>query len=125
MKLMKKVMKKKGELMINAFSEMFYSPVELFISLTLGFALGSVFFLSLCWVVNKGLTSERPALWFVSGFFIRINLCLLGFYFIADGNWQSLVISLVGFILSRPISKLLIELTSNRVQTKARIRDAS
>jgi F1F0 ATPase subunit 2 len=99
--------------------------LELCISLTFGFALGSVFFLSLWWVVFKGLTSERPALWFVASFFTRVSLCLLGFYFIADGNWLSLVISLVGFMLARPVTKLLIGLTSQGTQTKGRVKDAT
>lgn len=111
--------------MINALTEIFHSPLDLCITLMFGFALGCVFFLSLWWVVVKGLTSERPVLWFVGGFFIRISICLLGFYTITDGNWQSLVISLVGFIIARPATKLLIELTSHGDQTKARIKDAT
>jgi F1F0 ATPase subunit 2 len=111
--------------MINVFSEIPYSPLDLCISLIFGFELGSVFFLSLWWVVFKGLTSERPVLWFVGSFFIRIGLCLLGFYFITDGNWQSLIISLLGFILARPATRLLIGLTSHSTKNKARIKDAS
>jgi F1F0 ATPase subunit 2 len=111
--------------MINSLSEIFYSPLELCINLTLGFALGSVFFLSLWWVVFKGLTSKRPALWFVGSFFIRVGMCLLGFYYITDGNWQSLIFSLVGFILARPATKLLIQLTSHSGKAKARVKDAT
>jgi F1F0 ATPase subunit 2 len=117
--------KKQRKLMINVLSEIFYSPLELCILLTFGFALGSAFFLSLWWVVFKGLTSERPVLWFVGSFFIRIGLCLLGFYFISNGDWQSLIISLVGFILARPATRLLIELTSHSSLNKARGKDAS
>jgi F1F0 ATPase subunit 2 len=117
--------KKERKPMINVLSEIPYSPLELCISLTFGFALGSAFFLSLWWVVFKGLTSERPVLWFIGSFFIRIGLCLLGFYFITDGNWQSLIISLVGFILARPATRLLIELTSHSTTKKGRIKDAS
>ena len=111
--------------MINALTEILNSPWQLCISLLSGFALGSVFFLSLWWVVFKGLSSARPALWFVASFFIRVSLCLLGFYFISDGNWASLVISLVGFIVARPVSKLLIELTSKGTATKARNKNAT
>ena len=111
--------------MINALTEIFYSPLGLRITLIFGFALGSLFYLSLWWTVFKGMTSERPALWFVCSFFIRIGICLLGFYIIADGNWHSLVISLLGFIVARPVTRLLIELTSNSDQIKARIKDAT
>ena len=111
--------------MINNLSEILNSPLELFITLTSGFALGCVFFLSLWWVIFKGLTSKRPALWFVGSFLIRGSLCLFGFYFISNGNWQSLVISLVGFIVARPITKILIEITSNDSQIKGRVKDAT
>jgi F1F0 ATPase subunit 2 len=111
--------------MINTLTEILYSPIELCITLIFGFTLGCVFFLSLWWTVSKGLTSERPVLWFVTGFFIRIGTCLLGFYFIADGNWQPLVISLIGFIIARPAIKLLIDLRCNHDQTKGRVKDAT
>jgi F1F0 ATPase subunit 2 len=111
--------------MINVLSKILYSPLELCIDLTLGFALGSLFFLSLWWVVFKGLTSKQSALWFVGSFLIRVCLCLFGFYLIAGGNWQSLVFSLVGFILARPATKLLIEITSHSSKIKARVKDAT
>jgi len=111
--------------MINVLSGIPYSPLELCYILIFGFGLGSAFFLSLWWVVFKGLTSERPVLWFVGSFLIRIGLCLLGFYFITDGGWQSLVISLVGFILARPATRLLIELTSHSSLNKLRSKNES
>jgi F1F0 ATPase subunit 2 len=110
--------------MINVLTEILFSPLELLISLSFGFALGTGFFLSLWWVVSKGMTSKRPELLFVGSFFIRTGICLLGFYFIADGNWQSLIISLVGFILARSVTKLLIELTNN-THAKAKVKDAT
>lgn len=119
------MMKKQRKLMINVLSGIPYSPLELCYILIFGFGLGSAFFLSLWWVVFKGLTSKRPVLWFVGSFFIRIGLCLLGFYFITDGGWQSLVISLVGFILARPATRLLIELTSHSSLNKLRSKNES
>ena len=111
--------------MNNALTEIFQSPLELSLSLIFGFVLGCLFFLSLWWVVFRGLTSKRPALWFVGGFLIRMCVCIFGFYLIADGNWQSLVSSLLGFILARPITKLLIDLTCNDAPTKASMKDAA
>ncbi|WP_339720104.1 ATP synthase subunit I [uncultured Paraglaciecola sp.] len=111
--------------MINALTEILYSPLELCINLLFGFVLGSLFFLSLWWTVFRGLTSERPVMWFVSGFFIRIATALFGFYFIADGHWQPLTISLIGFILARPATKLLIDLTNNNTHTKVKIKNAT
>ena len=111
--------------MINALTEILYSPIELCVTLIFGFVLGCVFFMSLWWTVSKGLASERPVTWFVGGFFIRIGTCLLGFYLIADGNWQPLIISLVGFIIARPAIKLLIDLTSKSEQTKVKVKNAT
>jgi hypothetical protein len=56
---------------------------------------------------------------------MRIGTCLFGFYFIADGNWQPLVISLIGFMIARPAIKLLIDLRCNHDQTKGRVKDAT
>jgi len=68
-----------------------------------GGALGTMFFGGLWWTVQKALSSTRPALWFFSSWLLRMSLALTGFYFVAGGHWQRLLICLLGFVMARPI----------------------
>lgn len=111
--------------MINALPEIFHSPITFFSTLTLGFVIGGLFFLSLWWVVSIGLISQHPARWFVISFFLRISFCLLSFYAVADGNPQRLVVALTGFIIARPAIKLLIGQRILDAKTKVETHDAT
>jgi len=66
-----------------------------------GAGLGAFFFGGLWWTVRKGVSSSRPALWFLGSGLLRMSLVLAGFYFVADGQWKRLVACLVGFIIAR------------------------
>ncbi len=73
-------------------------------SLSLGVALGLFFFGGLWWTVGKGLTSQRPALWFMGSLLLRSAVVLCGFYFIGDGDWRRIAACLSGFIVARLIA---------------------
>jgi F1F0 ATPase subunit 2 len=66
-----------------------------------GLVLGAVFFGGLCWTVRKGVSSPRPALWFVGSMLLRTGVVLAGFYFVGGGQWQRLLVCLLGFIIAR------------------------
>lgn len=66
-----------------------------------GGVLGVIYFGGLWWTVRKGLASERPALWFFGSMLLRMGIVLAGFYFIAHGHWQRLLLSLLGFVIAR------------------------
>jgi len=66
-----------------------------------GVLLGAIFFGGLWWTVRKGLSSRRPALWFLSSQLLRTSVTLTGFYLIAGGRWERLMACLVGFISAR------------------------
>ncbi len=68
-----------------------------------GLLLGAIFFGGLWWTVNKGVSSQRPALWFLGGFLVRMSTTLTGFYFIGRGNWERLLVCLLGFVAARVI----------------------
>jgi F1F0 ATPase subunit 2 len=68
-----------------------------------GLALGGFFFLGLWWTVRWGLVSPRPALLFLASVLLRMGVTLAGFYFVADGQWERLLLALAGFIMARPI----------------------
>ena len=71
------------------------------LAFTGGIVLGILFFGGLWFTVKKAVTAKVPALWIFSSFFLRVSITLVGFYFIGAGNWQRLVVSLVGFIVAR------------------------
>ncbi len=68
-----------------------------------GALLGTFFFGGLWWTVQKGVASERPALWFLGSLLLRTGLILAGFYFVSQGHWSRLVACLVGFLIARII----------------------
>src|SRR5579862_8970108 len=75
--------------------------LSIILAFVAGIVLGIIFFGVLWFTVKKSMTSKIPALWVLGSFFFRISITLLGFYFVADGNWQRLLICLCGFIIAR------------------------
>jgi F1F0 ATPase subunit 2 len=73
----------------------------LVLALMTGVSLGAVFFGGLWWTVRKSVSSRQPALWFFGSSLLRTTLVLAGFYFIALGQWQRLLVSLLGFAIAR------------------------
>jgi len=78
-----------------------------------GLVLGAVFFGGLWWTVRKGVPSPRPALWFVGSMLLRTGIVLAGFYFVGGGQWQRLLVCLLGFVIAR---FLVMRLTRTRVE---------
>jgi F1F0 ATPase subunit 2 len=66
-----------------------------------GTALGIFFFGVLWFTVKKLVQSKRPALWFLGSLILRVGITLTGFYFIAHGSWQRMLVCLLGFITAR------------------------
>jgi F1F0 ATPase subunit 2 len=71
------------------------------LALFAGTLLGVFFFGGLWWTVQKGVTSERPGLWFLGSLLVRTSLILAGFYLAAQGHWSRLVACLLGFLIAR------------------------
>ena len=66
-----------------------------------GLVLGAIFFGGLWWTVRKGVSSQRPALWFFGSLLLRMGIALAGFYFVARGDWERLLLCLLGFVMAR------------------------
>ena len=66
-----------------------------------GLLLGAIFFGGLWWTVRKGLSSKRPALWFLGSLFLRMAIVLAGFYFVGRDDWRRLLACLLGFVAAR------------------------
>jgi F1F0 ATPase subunit 2 len=73
------------------------------LSLLVGGLLGAFFFGGLWWTVQKGVASERPALWFLGSLLLRTSVILAGFYSVAQGHWSRLVACLLGFLIARVV----------------------
>ena len=72
-------------------------------ALLAGALLGAFFFGGLWWTVQKGISSERPALWFLGSLLLRTGVVLAGIYFVAQAHWSRLVACLLGFLIARII----------------------
>jgi F1F0 ATPase subunit 2 len=68
-----------------------------------GALLGAFFFGGLWWTVQKGVNSERPALWFLGSLLLRTGVLLAGIHFVSQGHWSRLVACLFGFLIARVI----------------------
>ena len=66
-----------------------------------GVLLGAVFFGGLWWTVRKGVSSQRPALWFFGSLLLRVSIALAGFYIVSGGHWERLLACLLGFVIAR------------------------
>ena len=75
--------------------------LPLAIALVAGALLAAIFFGGLWWTVQKGVTSERPALWFLGSLLLRTSIILGGFYFVSQGHWSRLAACLLGFLIAR------------------------
>lgn len=82
-------------------------PLMLTVAGAVGLVLGTVFFGGLWWTVRKGVSSPRPALWFIGSLLLRTGIVLAGFYFIGGGQWQRLLVCLLGFVIARFLVMLL------------------
>ena len=72
-----------------------------------GLLLGAIFFGGLWWTVRKGVSSQRPALWFFGSMLLRTGVTLAGFYFVGRENWERWLLCLLGFVLARFVVKWL------------------
>ena len=76
-------------------------PLTLVLAGMAGCLLGTLFFGGLWWTVCKGVSSKRPALWFLGSLLLRTGIVLAGFYFVSGGHWERLVACLLGFVIAR------------------------
>ena len=58
---------------------------HLALAIVAGTMLGAFFFGGLWWTVQKAITSEQPAIWFLGSLLLRTCLILTGFYLVAQG----------------------------------------
>lgn len=62
---------------------------------------GLFFFGGLWWTVRRALVSPRPALWVVSSLLLRSGVTVAVFLLVGVGDWQRLLLCLLGFWVAR------------------------
>jgi F1F0 ATPase subunit 2 len=77
--------------------------LRLVLALVMGVLLGAIFFGGLWWTVQKVVSSRQSALWVFCSLLVRMSIVLAGFYFIAHGDCERLLMCLLGFVVARPI----------------------
>jgi F1F0 ATPase subunit 2 len=75
--------------------------LELIICLLAGSGLGTLYFTGLWWTVRKLPSVQNPALLSLGSFLLRTVVAVMGFYFIMGGQWQRLLMCLLGFMTAR------------------------
>jgi F1F0 ATPase subunit 2 len=90
------------------------------IALLAGVGLGAVFFGGLWWTVRKGLLAKSPALWFLGSMLLRMGIVLAGFYFVGRGDWQRLLVCLLGFVTARLIVMRMTRTLTQQRQSLAK-----
>ncbi len=91
------------------------------LALLAGVLLGAFFFGGLWWTVQKGVASERPALWFLGSLLLRTGLILAGFYFVSQSHWPRFVTCLIGFLIARVI--VMKRLTRSPAEAKTSLEE--
>lgn len=83
-----------------------------------GLALGTLFFGGLWFTIKKAVTAKIPAIWFFGSFFLRVGVVMIGFYYISLIGWQSLIVSLLGFIVARVVVTHLTKSTDKNQEKR-------
>ena len=94
-------------------------PLSLVFALAVGALLGAMFYGGLWWTVRRGVSSRRVALWFLASLLLRMGAALAGFYFVAAGHWQRLLLCLLGFVMARLAVTWLTRPSRQRRPTQA------
>ncbi len=80
---------------------MIIETLNMILALIAGVAIGIFFFGGLWITVRNAVNAKTPALWFFGSFILRVCIAMVGFYIISLGNWQHLLVALLGFVIAR------------------------
>ena len=73
------------------------------LALLAGVGLGLFYFGGLWLTVQQLLTTRRPVALLLVSYVGRIGVTLLGFYVVAGGHWERLLVCLLGFLIIKGI----------------------
>lgn len=81
-----------------------------------GGLLGALFFGGLWWTVRKSIASAQPAPWLLGSLLVRMSVTLVGFYFVANGDWHRLLLCVFGFVMARGAVERLTRAAAGSLQ---------
>ena len=81
-----------------------------------GCGFGALFFGGLWWTVRKGLSSDRPAWWFLGSLLLRTAVTIAGFVVVSGGQASRLLACLFGFVIVRELAKRIAQPPLSRDQ---------
>jgi F1F0 ATPase subunit 2 len=81
-------------------------------ALVLGLLLGAIFFGGLWWTVRIGMAARTPAVWLSVSLLFRACLIVAGFYYIAAGGLQAVLLCMCGFLIARQAVNRLVQVPS-------------
>lgn len=76
-------------------------PLMLALAWVAGVSLGALFFGGLWWTVRACASSKWAPLWFSGSLLLRTGLVLAGFHVVSAGQWERLLLCLLGFVTAR------------------------
>lgn len=76
-------------------------PLMLALAWVAGLLLGAAFFGGLWWTVRTCASSKWAPLWFSGSLLLRTGLVLAGFHSVSAGQWERLLLCLLGFVMAR------------------------
>lgn len=80
-----------------------------------GMGTGIVYFGGLWWTVRQLPFVRQPALLTMGSFLVRTGISLTAFYLASEGQWERILISLLGFIIIRGFLVRRIQHPSARI----------
>ena len=99
------------------------SALALVPALVAGAALGAIYFGGLWWTVRRAGSFRRPAFSMLASVIVRMSVALGGFYLVAGGSWQRLLLCLLGFVAGRAAVSRLVRSATRDAETE--VLDAS
>jgi len=83
-----------------------------------GGGLGALFYGGLWWTIRRGVSSPRPAPWFLGSLLLRMSLTVAGFHLVSGGRWERLLWCLLGFVMARvAVTRLTRPSTARQTRT--------
>jgi F1F0 ATPase subunit 2 len=73
----------------------------LIMALLAGVLLGMIFYGGLWWTVRRSVSCKSSNVWLIGSFPCRAIIAISGFYLVSRGDWRSLLVCLIGFLIAR------------------------
>jgi F1F0 ATPase subunit 2 len=104
---------------MNGMKKMSETPI-LIMALFAGVLLGMIFYGGLWWTVRRSVSSKALNVWLIGSFPLRAIIAIGGFYLVSRGDWRSLLVCLVGFLIARGCVTHLLRAPHERSNRRVR-----